>query len=47
MGSWLYQYQSGKLNTGSRAQSFLRALAFSFAVALLFLNLLAVAWYGT
>jgi len=47
MGSWLYQYQSGKLNTESRAQSFLRAFAFSFAVALLFLNLPAVAWYGT
>ena len=47
MGFWLYQYQSGKLNTGSRAQSFLRAFAFSFAVALLFLNLPAVAWYGT
>ena len=44
----LYQYQSGKLNTGSRAQSpVLRAFAFSFAVALLFLNLPAIAWYGT
>lgn len=47
MGSWLYQYQSGKLNTGSRAQFFLRVFAFSFAVALLFLNLPDVCWYGT